>query len=237
MRTERAVDVNRRARVRSRVYLTLTAVSLCATVVLTSAYFAESPAPPQPPAAIGVIPAAAMPEPTPAPTPPQAAEPTTPEAAPPGPLTLPAAVPVSVHAASVGMQSPLVQVGLNADGTIEVPVSYDTAAWYRLGPAPGSLGPAVIVGHVDSFKGPGVFFNLGALRPGAIIDVARADSTVAHFRVDAVNSYPKDHFPTATVYGPIDYAGLRVITCGGVFDRTTKSYESDTVVFASLVRG
>jgi len=135
------------------------------------------------------------------------------------------------------MQSPLVQVGLNPDGTIEVPVAYDAAAWYRLGPIPGSLGPAVIVGHVDSYKGPGVFFTLGAMRPGATIDVTRADATVAHFRVDAVKSYPKNHFPTAAVYGPIDYAGLRVITCGGVFDQTTRSYESNTVVFASLVRG
>ncbi len=236
------VNPSHRARVRSRLYLALGAVSLSVTVALTGAYFVESPAPPQPPAALGVIPAAARPDDQPAPRAPEAATalvrpPAAPAPALAEPLTLPAAPPVSVRAATVGMQSPLVQVGLNTDGTIEVPVAYDTAAWYRLGPVPGSLGPAVIVGHVDSYKGPGVFFNLGALRPGAIIDVTRADATVAHFRVDAVNSYPKNQFPTAAVYGPIDYAGLRVITCGGVFDQATKNYESNTVVFASLVRG
>ena len=237
------VKPTRRARLRSRLYFALGAVSLASTVVLTGAYFAESPAPPQPAAAQGVIPSASgavpvsvppprdsQPGPAPASTPPAAPAPAV-------PLTLPASPPVSVRAATVGMQSPLVQVGLNPDGTIEAPVAYDAAAWYRLGPIPGALGPAVIVGHVDSYKGPGVFFTLGAMRPGATIDVTRADATVAHFRVDAVNSYAKNQFPTAAVYGPIDYAGLRVITCGGVFDQTTRSYDSNTVVFASLVRG
>ncbi len=236
------VNPTRRARLRSRLYLALGAVSLSATVALTGAYFFESPAPPQPPTALEVVPAAATPDDQPVTRVPEAATTSVRPTAAPAPasavpLTLPASPPVSVRAATVGMQSPLVQVGLNPDGTIEVPVAYDTAAWYRLGPIPGSLGPAVIVGHVDSYQGPGVFFTLGAMRPGAIIDVTRVDATVAHFRVDAVNSYPKNHFPTAAVYGPIDYAGLRVITCGGVFDQTTRSYESNTVVFASLVRG
>jgi len=141
-----------------------------------------------------------------------------------------------VRASTVGIDSPLGQVGLNKDGTIEVPTSYHQAAWYRLGPTPGALGPAVIVGHVDSYQGPGVFFNVGAMRPGQILDVARADQSVAHFRVDALNSYPKDHFPTAAVYGPINYAGLRLITCGGTFDEKTRSYESNIVVFASLIQ-
>ncbi len=177
------VKPTRRARLRSRLYFALGAVSLASTVVLTGADFAESPAPPQPAAAQGVIPSASgavpvsvppprdsQPGPAPASTPPAAPAPAV-------PLTLPASPPVSVRAATVGMQSPLVQVGLNPDGTIEVPVAYDTAAWYRLGPIPGSLGPAVIVGHVDSYQGPGVFFTLGAMRPGAIIDVTRVDAT------------------------------------------------------------
>ncbi len=237
------VNPTHRARLRSRLYFALGAVSLASTVVLTGAYFAESPVPPQPAAAQDVIPSASgavlvsVPPPRDSQTGPAPASPPPAAPAPAVPRTLPASPPVSVRAATVGMQSPLVQVGLNPDGTIEVPVAYDTAAWYRLGPIPGSLGPAVIVGHVDSYKGPGVFFTLGAMRPGAIIDVTRADATVAHFRVDAVKSYAKNQFPTAAVYGPIDYAGLRVITCGGVFDQTTKSYESNTVVFASLVRG
>lgn len=241
MRTDRTAGS--RARRLSRIYLALTAALITTAVALAGTYFTESPPPPAAAAgAQGVIPSAtsgtqlrqpALRDPQargdlgPAPAPP----------APPAPLSLPASVPISVRAPTVGVQSPLVQVGLNKDGTIEVPVVYDTAAWYRLGPTPGALGPAVIVGHVDSYKGPGVFFNLGKLKPQQIIEVTRADSTVAHFRVDAVKSYPKDQFPTAAVYGPIDYAGLRVITCGGVFDKTTKNYESNTVVFASLVSG
>ena len=89
----------------------------------------------------------------------------------------------------------------------------------------------------DFFKGPGVFFNLGDLRPGGDVDVTREDATVAHFRVDAIKTYAKSDFPTTQdVYGAIDYAGLRLITCGGRFDTTTRSYDSNTVVYASLAR-
>lgn len=237
MRTDRAGGS--RARTLSRIYLALTAALLTTAVALTGAYFTESPQPPAAAAAQGVIPSATSGTHLhqPALRDPQAGGDLGPVPAPPAPLSLPTSVPVSVRAPTVGVQSPLVQVGLNSDGTIEVPVVYDTAAWYRLGPTPGALGPAVIVGHVDSYQGHGVFFSLAKLKIQQIIEVTRADSTVAHFRVDAVNSYPKDQFPTAAVYGPIDYAGLRVITCGGVFDKTTKNYESNTVVFASLVRG
>jgi len=93
----------------------------------------------------------------------------------------------------------------------------------------------VIIGHVDSYKGPGVFFNLGDIRPGQVIDVTRADHSIAQFRVDAINSYSKNLFPTEAVYGPINYAGLRLVTCGGTFDEKTKNYESNTVVFATLI--
>ncbi len=105
----------------------------------------------------------------------------------------------------------------------------------RLGPTPGELGPAVIIGHVNSYKGPGVFFNLGDIRPGQVIDITRADHSVAHFRVDAIDSYPKDLFPTEAVYGSVDYAGLRLITCGGAFDEKTRNYENSTVVYATLI--
>ncbi len=130
---------------------------------------------------------------------------------------------MSVRASVVGINSAVSQVGLTKDGTIEVPTSYDKAAWYRLGPTPGGLGPAVIIGHVDSYKGPGVFFNLGDIRPGQVIDITRADHSVAHFHVDAIDSYPKDLFPTEAVYGPVNYAGLRLITCGGAFDEKTRN--------------
>ena len=96
------------------------------------------------------------------------------------------------------------------------------------------VGPAVIVGHVDSYQGPGALFRLGALRPGDQIYVTRADHTVAIFRVDAVDEYSKTSFPTQQVYGAVSYAGLRVITCGGQFDEQTHHYLSNTVIYAVL---
>lgn len=137
------------------------------------------------------------------------------------------------------MHSRLLRLGLNPDGTVQVPDLNDPdsqAGWYENSPAPGALGPAVILGHVDSAKyGPGVFYRLGDLRPGNEIDVARADGTVAVFHVDAVRSYSKDAFPTLQVYGNIDHAGLRLITCGGAFDYDKRSYKSNIVAFATLV--
>jgi len=226
---------------RSRVYLAFCAALVAVAALTVGRYFEESPTPPAP-AALGTIPAA-MTGPVnnapPAFRDPQAsadlAAPLKPPPPPPPPFSLKPSLPVSVRASAVGISSSLVQVGLNKDKTIEVPTSYEQAAWYRLGPTPGSIGPAVIIGHVDSFKGPGVFFNLGSMRPGQIVDVTRADKSVAHFRVDAINSYSKGLFPTEVVYGPINYAGLRLITCGGAFDEKTKNYESNTVVFATLI--
>jgi len=226
---------------RSRGYLALSVALLAVAALTIGRYFAQSPPPPIPPAALGTIPAA-MTSPAANPPPPlrdpqattDLTAPRTPPPAP-APFSLKSSPPVSVHASTVGISSSLVQVGLNKDHTIEVPTSYTQAAWYRFGPTPGALGPAVIIGHVDSYQGPGVFFNLGDMRPGEIIDVTRADHSDAQFRVDAINSYPKNLFPTEAVYGPINYAGLRLVTCGGTFDEKTKNYESNTVVYATLI--
>jgi len=220
---------------RNGVYLLLCAVLVATAALMVGQYFAQSPPPPAPPQALGTIPAA-MTGPgngavnpatlagahdsqtgTGSAPPPSATPPPSP------PFSLAPSPPVSVRASVVGINSAVSQVGLTKDGTIEVPTSYDKAAWYRLGPTPGELGPAVIIGHVDSYKGPGVFFNLGDIRPGQLIDITRADHSVAHFRVDAIDSYPKDLFPTEAVYGPVNYAGLRLITCGGAFDEKTRN--------------
>ncbi|MDK3255511.1 class F sortase [Blastococcus capsensis] len=152
-----------------------------------------------------------------------------------GPV-LPEAEPVSVTVPSVGMVTPpLVSLGLNPDGSLEVPEDYDVAGWYRGGPTPGELGPAVIAGHVDSAAGgPAVFFRLAELQPGAEILVERADGTTAVFAVDRVARYPKDAFPTTEVYGDTDHAALRLITCGGSFDRASGSYRDNVVVYARL---
>lgn len=152
--------------------------------------------------------------------------------------TLPRAVPVHLDIPAIEVSTDLLQLGLNPDHTVQVPPlgRHSEAGWYRYSPTPGELGPAVILGHVDSAAyGPAVFFRLGALRPGDTLSVTRADHTQAVFRVQRVVSYPKNHFPTLEVYGNTSNAALRLITCGGHFDFTTRNYESNIVAYASLV--
>lgn len=154
-----------------------------------------------------------------------------------GPI-LPASTPTRLDIPAIGVTSNLLQLGLNPDRTVQVPPlgRGSVPGWYKYSPSPGQLGPAVLLGHVDSAEyGPGVFFKLGALRPGEMLTVTRADHTAAVFRIDRVVSYPKDHFPTIEVYGNTDHAALRLITCGGKFDLSTRNYESNIVVYASLI--
>ena len=146
-------------------------------------------------------------------------------------------MPVSVDIPAIGVTSRLLHLGLNADGTIQVPslvTSAGEAAWYKYSATPGQIGASVIEGHVDSYRGAAVFYRLGALRPGDTIDVTLADGVTAIFRVTGVREYAKSHFPAKAIYGATDYAALRLITCGGVFDYATGHYLSSTVVFASL---
>ena len=152
-------------------------------------------------------------------------------------LALPASNPTSLTVHAIGISAPIMQLGLEADGTLQVPpLSRNApAGWYRFSPTPGEHGTAVILGHIDSAAyGPAVFFRLGALRPGDEIDIHRADGITATFRVDRVAQYAKKSFPTRLVYGQTPYASLRLITCGGTFDPTARSYEDNTVVFATL---
>ena len=155
-----------------------------------------------------------------------------------GPI-LPRSKPVALDIPSIGVHSVVQHLGQTADGALEVPAPgphYNEAAWYRYSPTPGSLGPAVVLGHVDSAaEGPSVFFRLGELRPGDRVSITRADDSVAVFIVDEVHRYAKDNFPTELVYGDINHAGLRILTCGGAFDDSTGHYLDNIVVFASLV--
>lgn len=122
-------------------------------------------------------------------------------------------------------------LGLDADGELQAPADPQGVGWF--GATPGDTGPAVLVGHVDSWRGPGVFWHLKDLRPGDPIDVPRSDGTVARFVVDRVQTVDKDAFPTQAVYGPTAGPALRLVTCGGPFDRTVRSYEDNVIVFAS----
>jgi sortase (surface protein transpeptidase) len=118
---------------------------------------------------------------------------------------------------------------------MDVPRDPARAGWYDLGPAPGSLGPAAITGHVTWNGSRAVFFRLAALRRGDLVRVARADGRVAVFRVSRVAQFEKSRFPTREVFGPIDHAGLRLITCGGTYDAARHRYLANVVVFAGLV--
>jgi sortase (surface protein transpeptidase) len=142
--------------------------------------------------------------------------------------------PVRIEIPAIGVSSALVRLGLNPDGTMQVPDDYGVAGWFTGGPAPGDTGPAVIAGHVDSRSGPAIFHRLGALRNGDAIDVTRADGTTARFVADDIARYPKRAFPTQAVFGPVPDPVLRLITCGGRFDRARRSYVDNVIVTAHL---
>lgn len=157
-------------------------------------------------------------------------------AAPVPPSTTPTAAPAALRVPSVDIDSPVIRLGLEPDGTLEVPrgAQYDLAGWYESGPAPGAIGPAVIAGHIDSKSGPSVFYRLGEVSPGDEIVVTGADGTEARFVVEGVERHAKDDFPTDAVYGPVPRPELRLVTCGGEFDRSTGHYVDNVVVFAAL---
>lgn len=154
-------------------------------------------------------------------------------------LVLDRSRPVSLHIPAIDVRSVVNNVGQADDGSLETPQPgphYNKAAWYRHSPTPGSLGPSILLGHVDSAaEGPSVFFRLGELNAGDRVTVTRADKSVAAFRIDRVQRYAKNDFPTDEVYGNIDHAGLRIVTCGGAFDNSSGHYLDNVVVFASLI--
>jgi hypothetical protein len=143
--------------------------------------------------------------------------------------------PASIWINSISAGSELIDLGLNLDGTLEVPVDFGVAGWWKRGPRPGDPGPAVITGHLDSTKGPGVFAKLGRVKPSDEVTVRRNDGTKLTFIVTRIDRYPKRAFPTRTVYTGTDAPELRIITCGGNFDKSAASYKDNIVVFAKLV--
>ncbi|WP_041759403.1 class F sortase [Pseudonocardia dioxanivorans] len=162
-------------------------------------------------------------------------------ASPERPTTRPAAaplvpaVPARVTAPAIGLDAPVVPLGLDATGALALPPDAAVAGWYTGGPDPGALGPAVVAGHVDWHHRVGAFARIGALTPGDLVDVARLDGSVATFEVQTVRRVAKDRFPTAQVYGDLPGAGLRLVTCGGRFDPGTQGYVDNIVVWAALV--
>lgn len=144
-------------------------------------------------------------------------------------------LPVRVDLPSIGVSSELTDLRLQPDGSLEAPEDFAVAGWWVEGTRPGDPGPAVVVGHVDSFRGPAVFFKLGLLQQGSQVLIQRKDGSSVTFQVTEVGQYPKDQFPTQLVYGSTPEPTLRLITCGGVFNRETHSYQDNVVVFARQV--
>ena len=147
-----------------------------------------------------------------------------------------AAMQISIPA--IGVQAAeVISVGLNPNRTVQVPPlnHVDEAGWYKYSPLPGQTGPSIILGHIDSaVAGKGVFYSLGTLKPGDVISVLRPDHYVADFVVSRTAEYPKKEFPTQQVYGDTAGAELRLITCGGQFDSSARSYRDNIVAFATL---
>ncbi|WP_082015579.1 class F sortase [Streptacidiphilus jiangxiensis] len=153
-------------------------------------------------------------------------------------VPLPRSAPVRIVIARLGVNAPLVPVGRAADGTVATPPFSEptTAGWYRGSITPGQNGTSVIVGHVDTPTGPAVFYPLTVARTGDTVAITRADRSTADFTVDAVKVIPRDDFDETQVYGATGRPEVRLITCGGTFDKATQEYSSNIVVYAHLTR-
>ncbi len=163
------------------------------------------------------------------PAPPAPALPVVPERP---PERIPVAAPVSIAIPALGLTGPLAELIVADNGELLAPDDTRLAGWYTGGVVPGEVGPAIIGGHVDSRRGPGVFFALRSLTAGDVVEIMRADGSVARFAVTAVRQVPKEQFPTGSVYGATPRPELRLITCGGRFDRAVRSYADNVVVDA-----
>ena len=144
--------------------------------------------------------------------------------------------PVRIKIPAIGVSAPVMQLGKNVDGTVQVPPldNHNLAGWYDGSVTPGAAGSSVILGHVDDYAGPSVFFSIKVLHRGDVIDVVRADGETATFAVDGVQKVGKTEFPTGDVYGSVPYPALRLVTCGGPFDASRGEYLDNIVVYAHL---
>ncbi|MDH6451606.1 LPXTG-site transpeptidase (sortase) family protein [Streptomyces sp. SAI-126] len=151
--------------------------------------------------------------------------------------TLPRSRPVRLLIPKISVDAPFTDLAIGPTGRLEPPPGYDTnlVGWHAKGVSPGEAGTAIIAGHVDTATSAAVFVELGELRKGDLFHVDRADGRRASFRVDSVETFDKDRFPSRRVYADTDRAEVRLITCAGDYDRTAKDYTDNLVVFAHLV--
>ncbi|MGW0558445.1 class F sortase [Streptomyces sp. NPDC002926] len=181
---------------------------------------------------------------TPAEAPPPAramdSAPTTPGAAatpaPPAGLALSRSAPKRLSITEIAVDAPFTPLSIGSSGQLDAPPGDDNnlVGWFQGGPTPGERGTSIVAGHVDTKTGPAVFVELGSLKPGSTVDITREDNTVATFKVDSVETFSKAHFPNQRVYADTPSPQLRLITCGGEYDRKAKDYTDNVVVFAHL---
>ena len=150
---------------------------------------------------------------------------------------MPPSEPTELRIPKIGAKSSLIPLGLNPDETVEVPPVEQPmqAGWYKHARTPGESGPAVLLGHVDGNKEPGIFFRLKELSKGDEVEVSRKDGTTARFRVHRTEQIAKNSFPVEAVYGETTEAELRLITCGGSYDQSARSYRDNIIVYATLI--
>ncbi|MGP4015660.1 class F sortase [Saccharopolyspora sp. 5N708] len=142
------------------------------------------------------------------------------------------AAPVRIRIPAIGVNAAIGPLEVDQNNVLPPPNTNEGTGWWRAGPEPGERGPAVIAGHVDSYQGPAVFFRLREMRPGQEIHVDRADGSTVSFAVSRIERHEKNAFPTEAVYGTTSAPELRLITCGGQFDRKDRRYLDNIIVYA-----
>ncbi|MGI5484829.1 class F sortase [Streptomyces lavendofoliae] len=150
--------------------------------------------------------------------------------------SLPRSAPTRLLIPRIGVDAPFTDLAIGPSGRLDAPPPDETnlVGWFAKGPSPGERGTAIVAGHLDTTTAPAVFASLSTLSPGSDINIIRKDGTTASFVVDDIDNFPQDKFPDDLVYADTPDAQLRLITCGGIYDRSKKRYTENTVVFAHL---
>ncbi len=148
---------------------------------------------------------------------------------------LPKGAPCRITIRSIGVDAPVIELGLRSDGTLEIPTVYSEAGWWKGGAKPGQIGSSVIVGHIDNRRGPAVFYRLPKLKAGDIVTVSRVDKRPVRYVIEDLGVWAKSNFPSEIVYGPSPISELRLITCGGVFNRSTGHYTDNIIAFGRMI--
>ncbi len=151
------------------------------------------------------------------------------------PGDLPKGAPCRIKIRSIGVDAPVIELGLRPNGTLEVPTVYSETGWWKGGAKPGQIGSTVIVGHVDNRRGPAVFYKLPKLKPGDVVTVSRVKMPPVRYVIEDLGVWAKANFPSEIVYGPTPIAEIRLITCGGVFNPATGHYADNIIAFGRMI--